>query len=347
MFLLRAATRADLAAILDLAGYLDSPNLPREEAFIKTRLTRSEQSFGRAGPPSAEREYQFALVDDADRVVGTCVILSKHGTRRMPHVYLTVREEERYSPATDIAVRHVMLQLGATWDGPTELGALVLHPDCRGQPGQPGKLLSWGRFAYIARHPASFEAELLAEMRAAIDERGRNAFWEVFGRRFTGMSYAEADRLSASDKSFILDLFPRREFYASLLDEEVSEQLGQVHPETVPALRLLERAGLYPIGQIDPFDAGPFVGAQTADVIPIRETCRAESSSDEPDPGATASIVGTETGGRFRAAVAAADSSEGKLRVAKEARDRLEILPGDEVSATPLPPSRRARRADG
>jgi arginine N-succinyltransferase len=344
VFLLRAAGPDDLEAICELARHLDSPNLPRDEAFLRRRLERSARAFASPDRPAAEREYQFALVDAEDRVVGTAVILSKHGTPDAPHLYLDVTTEERYSRTAELMIRHVLLQRGATWDGPSELGALVLSPELRGAPGSPGKLLSWGRFAYIARHRAAFERELLAEMRAAIDGTGDNAFWNVFGKRFTGMSYAEADRRSATDKDFILDLFPRREFYASLLDEQVAAQIGEVHAETIPALRLLEKAGLHWIGQIDPFDAGPFVGGAVDEVLPVRETWTGVVAEGEPGSAASASIVASEDGRHFRAVVASASIDDSSLRLAKEARDRLDLTPGDAVSVTPMPV--RSRRPD-
>jgi hypothetical protein len=157
------------------------------------------------------------LVDDAARVVGTSAIISKHGTPEMPHLFLRVGQETRVSTSTGVRVTHTTLQLGASYDGPTELGSLVLRAGARGRPGWPGKLLSWGRFTFIARHRGCFEKTVLAEMRAAIDAQGRSAFWDAFGRRFTGMSYSEADHRSAADKSFVLDLFPATPFYASLL----------------------------------------------------------------------------------------------------------------------------------
>jgi arginine N-succinyltransferase len=346
VFLLRPAVLSDLDALVELAGYLDSPNLPRDEAFLRARLERSQRAFAEPGPPGAEREYQLALVDPSGRMVGTSAILSKHGTPFAPHVYLQVSEEERCAPSLGVLMRHVVLQLRATWDGPTELGSLVLHPDVRGGAGSPGKLLSWGRFAYIARHRASFESELLAEMRAAIDARGDNAFWNAFGRRFTGMSYAEADRRSAVDKTFILDLFPRTEFYASLLDAEVARRIGEVHEEAAPALHLLERAGMRFTGQVDPFDAGPYVGAATADIVPIRETAVGWVVEGEPAERTPAAIVATEEAGGFRAAAAPASIDGTSVRVAKEARKRLGVAAGDEVSITPLPTPRR-RRSDG
>jgi arginine N-succinyltransferase len=337
MFLLRSARRSDLAAVRALANHLDSPNLPKDEAFLEARLLRSERSFALAGPPSAEAEYQFVLVDDTDEVVGTCAILSKHGTPDMPHVFLRVCQEHREAASLKIRVAHLTLQLGSTEDGPTEIGALVLRPDVRGKPGWPGKLLSWGRFAYIACHPASFERFLLAEMRASLTPDGKNRFWEAFGHRFTGLSYAEADRRSTIDKSFILDLFPSTPFYASLLDPAVAEELGKVHPEARPALRLLERAGFHWIGEIDPFDAGPFYGADQSEVVPIRELWRGAVALHEPAADARPGMIIAEEQGEFRALAARAETRDGELLLSKEARDRLELQVGDDVGLAPLP----------
>lgn len=338
MYLLRPAQPEDLDAIFELAVFLDSPNLPTDREFLAARLERSVRSFGQPGPATAEREYQFALTNDAQKVVGTCAILSKHGTPGMPHMFLRVGEEVRHSEAVQRTVRHKTLQLGASTDGPTELGALVLHPEERGRGGRPGTLLSWGRFAYIARHRGCFEDRVLAEMRAALDGWGRSAFWDAFGKRFTGMTYADADRLSATDKSFILDLFPDVPFYASLLDAEVAAQLGQVHEETKPALGLLARAGVFPIDEIDPFDGGPFVGAAMNEVVPVRETLSGALSDEPADDTAPQAIVMTEEGGHLRAVIANAQAHDGGLRVVKDACDRLEISAGDELTLTPLSP---------
>jgi arginine N-succinyltransferase len=347
MFLMRPAGPADLDAIMELARFLDSPNLPAQERFLAARLECSEASFRQSAPPSEEREYQFALVDETDCVVGTCVILSKHGTPEMPHLFLRVREEKRHSESLGVRVTHVTLQLGASYDGPSELGALILHPDVRRRPGQPGKLLSWGRFAFMARHLGAFEPTVLAEMRASIDDEGHSAFWDAFGRHFTGISYAEADRRSATDKSFVLDLFPDTPFYASLLDEPATHQLGKVHDEALPALRLLERAGFRWIGEIDPFDGGPFVGAAVSEITPIQQSVAGTLAAGTPADAAPAMIVSTEEGGRFRATTAPARADGDEIRIPKEARKRLELNIGEEVALTPLPLSGQARETRG
>ncbi len=341
MYLLRPAGPADLDALFELAGFLDSPNLPADREFLRQRLARSERSFAEPAPPAGEREYQFALVNDDDRMVGTCAILAKHGTPELPHVYLAVKDEERSSGTTGVRLRHRTFQLGYSTDGPTELGSLVLHPSVRGAPGSPGKLLSWGRFAYIARHPGCFERRLLAEMRAGLDREGRSAFWDAFGKHFTGMSYAEADRRSARDKSFILDLFPQTPFYATLLPAEVESKLGEVHPDARPALHLLEQAGFAWVGEIDPFDAGPFFGASTEQVIPIRETRRGTLETDSPEAEALRWIAHAEACDGFRAVVTPAACAGDTVLVTKEARKRLGMCTGEETWLTPLPAPRR------
>jgi len=346
MFLLRSATMADLAAICELAGYLDSPNLPRNERFLAARLERSARAFKEKPAPGVDAEYQFVLADDEDRIVGTCAVLSKHGTPEMPHVFLRVCEERRQAASMQISIAHRTLQLGATEDGPTEIGALVLHPDVRGKPGWPGKLLSWGRFAYVACHPASFEYTLLAEMRASLTPDGRNRFWEAFGRRFTGLSYDEADRRSAHDKSFILDLFPATPFYASLLDPDVAAELGVVHPEARPALRLLERAGFHWIGEIDPFDAGPFYGATQSEIVPIREFERSVVGETEPGPASRPLMLIAEDGNSFRVVADFAEDADGELRASKRALERLQLHVGDEIGFAPMPVSGASTAVD-
>jgi arginine N-succinyltransferase len=255
----------------------------------------------------------------------------------MPHYYLEVKEEERYSESVDVRARHVTLHLDCSTDGPTELAALILHPRFRNQPGAPGKLLSWGRFAYVATHRECFESDIIAEMRATLDPRGRNLFWESVGKRFTGLSYEEADRRSTVDKSFIRELFPETKLYATMLDPDVAAQLGEVHPEAKPAVCLLEQAGFRWIGQVDPFDAGPSFGAKAEYVYPIRLTVQGVVGAGEPRRGARDAIVSAGHGMTFRAVAVPAEQQRGVVRLPRDARRRIGVSEGDPVAVTPLP----------
>src|SRR4029077_1879858 len=104
------------------------------------------------------------------------------------------------------------------------------------------------------------------------------------------------------------------------------------------ALKLLEAAGVNWIDEIDPFDGGPFVGAQTARVLPIPKPVRGVPGGDPPAEGTRPAIVSTEEGGGFRAVSAPAHAVGTQVFVAKEARDRLRAPPRREVPWTPLPP---------
>ncbi len=124
-------------------------------------------------------------------------------------------------------------------------------------------------------------------------------------------------------------------------------ELGQVHPETRPALHLLEQAGLRWIGEIDPFDAGPFFGAALSEVIPVRETRHVCVSREAPPGDADPHIVSSEDGGEFRAVATRAALDGDQLRLSKDAHKRLDASPGDEVAVTPLPASRRGGETHG
>ena len=201
-YVIREGHPSDLDAIETLAELLDTMNLPRDRALLRGLLTASERSFrqGLAGG-----EYVFVLEDRLrDCVIGTSLVIAKHGTVGAPHFFMEVRTEERHSDVPLRDFRHRVLKLGYTTDGPTEVGGLILHPDYRRAPEQLGMQQSFVRFNFIARHPERFQKDVLAELLSPLDEPGKNLFWEVYGRKFTGLDYREADRLSITDKNFIL-----------------------------------------------------------------------------------------------------------------------------------------------
>ena len=83
------------------------------------------------------------------------------------------------------------------------------------------------------------------KMAPPLTEEGRSEFWEALGRRFTGMPYQEADLLSRKNQEFIRSLFPEEDIYLCLLDPKARLVMGQVGPETRPALHMLESHRLF------------------------------------------------------------------------------------------------------
>jgi arginine N-succinyltransferase len=270
MLLLRDAQPGDLPGLRALARVLDTVNLPDQAPALRQILARSRASFAGTLRDPMRRQYLFVAEDRRGQVVGTSMVIAQHGTREAPCTFFQVGEREHYSSTLDRHFRHQVLSLGFHFDGPTEIGGLVVAPRRRGGPDQPGKQLAFVRFLYMAIHPERFRPTVLAELMPPLTRDGRSAFWEAFGRRYTGLDYQTADKLSRENKEFIQQLFPPGDLYASLLPLGVQRQLGTVGPRTRPAERLLTRLGFRFVGRIDPFDGGPHYEARLADVTLVQ-----------------------------------------------------------------------------
>jgi len=346
LLILRPVAPQDLDDLLALASQLDSMNLPRDADFLADRIASSERSFAAVlgqGPDDDPKQavYVFVAVDVASgRCVGTSMILAKNGRPGTPYFWLEVSTEERRSPELGKRFLHRKLQLRSTEDGPTEIGGIVLDPAWRHHPAKCGKALSVVRFAFISAHPERFEREVIAEMLSPFEASGHNLLWDAFGARFTGLAYREADHLSARNKQFIADLFPRDPVYATLFPEEVQRVIGQPGETAKAAVHILEKVGFQPLNHVDPFDGGPYYGASRDSIRSVRERrelvlpgipADGEASSEAP-----LALLSTETGPGFRATVVPLDG-DGAPLVGQACREALGVVAGDRVSITPLP----------
>ncbi len=265
-FLIRPVALHDLDHLLQLStslsarGFLTLPTDPKD---LKKLVRLSEASFAGKGEEPDQGEYLFVLEDqEKKKVVGSSMIIARHGTPQSPHLYFEVLETQKASPKFKKVFKHQILRLRLDAEGWTELGGLILDPAYRGHPAKLGKTLSFVRFLYIHAHPKRFQERLLVELLPPLTPDGKSLFWESLGRRFTGLDYQEADRLSRLDKGFITSLFPEGDFYTAFLPEEARQLIGQVGPETKPVAKMLEQIGFRYLHQIDPFDGGPHYGAE-------------------------------------------------------------------------------------
>jgi arginine N-succinyltransferase len=339
MYLLRDAQRTDLPALKRLGAELDSVNLPNDERVLEKLIDKSIRSFsGRIRNPM-EREYLFVLTDPRrGKILGTSMIIAQHGTLEAPHVYLEVSQHEHYSQTIDKHFRHTVLSIGYHYEGPTEIGGLVVGAGHRGQ-GKPGKQLSYVRFLFMAIHRKRFRERVLAELLPPLLPDGRSLLWEAFGRKFTGFSYQEADRLSRQNKEFIKELFPQSDVYATLFSPRVQRAIGRVGHETEPVQRMLERIGFRYVERIDPFDGGPHFETPLADISLVRQH-RAVRLAEAPlNIDFDEQLVAVESSSgknRFRA-VRSPCRIEGEMAtLPKEARELLGVKPGDRLHVIPF-----------
>lgn len=328
MSLIREAGPRDFAGVFRLARILDSYNLPADRRYVADLLERSELSF-RGRLPRAEARYLFAL-ERGGGIVGCSLILAKHGTPGHPHLWFAQETVTQRSRTLRVERSHRVLRMGWTENGPTEVGGLVVLPRCRGLPERCGLQLSYARFLYMAMHPTRFEEEILVEYRGAMGRGNRSPFWEAVGRVFTGLTYRRADRLSVTNKEFILGLMPRESIYCALLPRDVQGAIGAIHPSAQGAARLAEAIGFRRLPQIEPFDGGPYCSARQREIRLIRRARRAPAFPAGIGRGAKA-LVGTERGGRFRAVLARGRMSRGRWVMEREGFERLRIEPGERV----------------
>lgn len=272
-FTVRAVTRRDGPALQRLARHLNSVNLPDDQAAIAELVDASERSFDGSIEAPLRRRYLLVVEDrEIGEAVGTSMVIAQLGSREAPYIYFDVRREEKYSATLDRHFIHRILATTYAYDGPTELGGLVVDPRYRGRPERVGLLVSFARFLLVAARRDDFRDQLLAELLPPFEPDGRSVLWEAVGRRFTGLSYQHADKLSRSNKEFIRDLFPAR-IHASLLSTEAQDVIGRVGDATRGVEKMLTRLGFRYAERVDPFDGGPHYLADT-DSVPLVSRAR-------------------------------------------------------------------------
>ncbi|MAZ49237.1 MAG: arginine N-succinyltransferase [Halobacteriovoraceae bacterium] len=338
MFILRSACLDDLNDLLELASKVKFINLPHDESLIRKKLLNSKKSFERPSSELEDNYYFFVLEDlNAQKVIGVSMIHAQHGTEREPHFFLKVSSEHKFSQTINTGFVHGTLKLGLNTDGPTEIGGLVLSPDYRGNPKKLGKQISFVRFLYMSMYPERFREEIHSELMPPLDKDGNSHLWEAIGRRFMNMDYQEADKLSRSNKEFILSLYPSENIYMTLLPYEARDAIGKVGRDTEPVRSMLESIGFQFINEVDPFDGGPHYRCKLVDIKPIKKHFKAEvakGASDSSSENYLLSIKHEEH--PFYAFLCEATLQDGKVLLDSEYLSRLGIEVGSEVVGIPF-----------
>jgi arginine N-succinyltransferase len=342
MLLLRDVQRSDLPGLKRLAAVLNTVNLPNNEETLERLIDTSVQSFTGKIKDPPKREYLFVLEDTKrGTCIGTSMIIAQHGTYEAPHIYYEVSEREHYSASLGRHFRHKVLSIGYNYEGPTEIGGLVVDPPYRSGPDKPGKQLSYGRFLFIAMHRRLFRDKILAELLPPLLPDGRSLLWEAVGKKFTGLTYTEADKLSRQNKEFIKELFPSSDIYASLFPERTQKVVGEVGTQTRGVQRMLERIGFRYAERVDPFDGGPHFEARTQDVALIRQyrTAKVAEQALQPEEGLWDVMAASERDSgrnRFRAVRTQVRVDDKTAYLSPEAREALGLATGDKVSLIPF-----------
>ncbi len=273
MFLFRQVKENDFEDLKELAHHLGAVgNLASDEEKLRSQIAVALRAFNDPEFDKAKAIYLFVLEDlSRQKVIGSSLIFAKHGTPESPHTYLKVFNKIHRDESTQTEVHHQLLRFEFDENGPSEIGGLILHPDYRRHVSAPGKQLSYSRLIYMGLYPQKFEKNVIAELLPPFNEDGSSPLWEAFGRRFTNMSYQDADQLSRTNRDFIKALFPDEDVYTRLFSAKAQEVIGKTGVESNSAKRLLEKVGFRYLNAVDPFDGGPHYGAQISELSIVRQ----------------------------------------------------------------------------
>jgi arginine N-succinyltransferase len=338
---IRSAALDDEDQLLAVAHHLNTVNLPDDRAAIRVILELAHKSFTGAIKDAKRREYVFVLVDTAaQKIIGTSMVIAQLGRKDAPYIYFDVIDEERYSATLDRHFKHTTLNIGYSYNGPTEIGGLILAPDYRKAAERLGQFISYVRFLYIRMHRDLFRDEVLAELLPPLEPDGTSHLWDAVGHKFTGLSYAEADRLSKQNKEFIRGLFPEGPIYATLLSQKSQEVIGKVGVQTRGVEKMLRRIGFRYAERVDPFDGGPHFTAPTDEVSLVQRAHAARVARISAEPLVTnRSLVALEPKEPpyFRCILTGcAHEADDRVVLGAEAAAHLGVSVGDEVWVLPL-----------
>lgn len=330
-FLLRSARIDDVSGLFDLSRQFTLLNLPSNKKTLQEIVQNSMSSFaGEQNPNKAI--YLFVAEDvESEKIVATSLIHGKCGTIDSPNYSYEVIKRDLFSRDLAIGFIHQVLRLKENFDGPTEIGGLLVDRNYRGRPEKLGRQISFIRFCFIGAFPHLFTDHLHVEFAPPLTEEGRSEFWEALGRRFTGLPYQEADALSQQNKEFIKSLFPPEDIYLTLLDARARLVLGRVAEETRAAQGMLEAIGFEYINEVDPFDGGPHYRAVTKNVLPIKNGASYKVSVNPEAKFASIGMIGFMRDGEYFGGRVAYVTQGSEIFVSEKDRKHLSLDVGEQI----------------
>lgn len=338
-FLIRSCREDDLEGLFRLAQQVYFINLPADREVIAEKIRLSMASFNGDIEDKHEREYIFVMesLEEDHAIVGTSGIIARHGSPSVPHMYFELKELQKYSETIHSGFIHKVLRLRFDYDGPTEIGGLVVNPTYRSHKAKLGRQLSFARFLYIKMRRRWFKNHVLSELMPPLTEQGESILWEAVGRKFTNLSYQEADVLSRKNKEFVTSLFPKGDIFTCLLDGEVRDSIGRVGPGAEPVKHMLEKIGFKWREHIDPFDGGPHYLAETDKITLVKETQKRKVSRETLKRKVKdIALIATATGGDFKCVQTSYEVLRHKVSLPKATLEALGVAAGDPVFLTPI-----------
>ncbi len=350
MLIIRPLNQADLENLFELlqdSGH-GLTNLPKDRKVLTEKIATSTESFAQTNKKPQGELYLFGLeATHLKKIIGVCGIISKIGGFE-PYYFYSIHSEKNYSKLIDSENTISTMNLEKIHSGPAEICSLFLSPKHRSS--HAGRFLSLSRFLFMAEHPEYFEDEVIAEMRGKVDDNGESPFWNAVGSKFINLTFLEADFLTLKSKSFIEDLFPKHPILIDLLPNEAKDVIGEVHPNTIGARRILEKEGFSYKNRVGILEPGPLLEANTKEIRVFKESkilSVSEIQLDDQDFSEELFLVAnTKKNERFIMGLSRIKIKDSQVTLNKQTALSIGVSEGDKVRISSLIPSKVARQLE-
>lgn len=324
----------DLGAVIALARAVGKgmTTLPDDRATIEGIVRFSLSSF--ENPDSASR-FTLVLEHASQGVVGIASVIVKAGGNHGFYSYKRTRLQN-HSEQLATTVNANIMTLANDYTTATEVGTLFVLPEHRA--GGTGRFLARSRYMLMACAPGVFSEVIMAEMRGWQSEDGRSPFWDAVGAKFFGMSFEQADKLSATEGNrFIAELMPRIPICEDLLPGAAQAAIARPHDASAPAMKMLIDEGFLHEGYVDVFDAGPCVHATLPRIRTIANSrvVSARGGSGDPETVSMHLVAPSELASFFcKCALLSLDGNTAVF--SSRSAQTLAMIEGRELRVSPL-----------
>lgn len=313
-------------------------SLPTNRELLAKKIAASEKALSNNITKPAGESYLFVMEQGASaKVIGVCGIEAAVGLKE-PFYHYRLGKVVHASRELGVHNTFRTLYLCNDYTGSSEVCTLYLAPDSR--HSNNGGLLSKSRFMFMAEFQQRFTEKVIAEMRGVSNEHGQSPFWDGLGRHFFSMEFSEADYLTGiGNKVFIAELMPKHSIYLHLLPKTAQQVIGQVHQNTVPARKMLEREGFRYENYVDIFDAGPTLACHLSDIRAVQDSHYTRVHIGPAHPHSIPYLISNTQLSNFRCTMLNIGPSEGQITLPADVASLLEVSQGDRVRVVALKPA--------
>lgn len=335
MHIIRPIQQSDIDAFVQMAqsASIGITNMPKNPDILRRKIEESLRAFSEERLAPKQECYLFILEHPEHGIGGVAGLFSKTAVKAPEFIYsIESAPIPRFHPA--VSAEMPILRPQVIQNGPSEICSLFLSRAER--KSGLGRLLSLSRFLFLAAFPKRFEESVTALMRGYFDAEGHSPFWEGVGRRFLDIDFVTLLRLREDGEEFARDILPKYPLYVKLLSPEAQAAIGRVHPNTLPALEMLQQEGFTDMRQIDFFDAGPRIEARTSSIRTIRESRAATVASLVPHFEAEPHYLVSNDRLNFRAVICPLILQGDTIALSEKAAEALQIKKGEKIRYVPL-----------